>query len=194
MTRLCFILCGLASVAPGAGTVIDRIVAVVGKRAIKQSDVERDLRVTQFLNSAQPDVSDRARKEALDRLIEQQLIRAEIGAAANTGNLDNQAKALFAQLLKERFGGSQARLDAELHRRGLTESQLLDQLQWQLIVLRFIEQRFRPGVIVTDEDVRNGAPKTRETLEAEAIDRNFEQWLAEARKAATIQYKGGVQP
>ena len=35
-----------------------------------------------------------------------------------------------------------------------TEDQLRRYLQWQLTVLRFIDQRFRPGVLVTEEEVR----------------------------------------
>ncbi len=208
MTRLSFILCVVARLSPAAAT-LDRIVAVVGRRAIKQSDLERDIRVTQFLNNSAPDSGPQVQKEALERLIDQELIRSDMGTAANTGYLHKEAKALYDRLLLERFGGSKARFDAELSRRRLKESQLLDQLQWQLIVLRFIDQRFRPGVIVTEEEIRRyydghrqefqsagrnvgleeASPSIRENLEAEGINRNFEEWLREARKAAVVRYK-----
>ena len=94
-------------------------------------------------------------------------------------------------------------------RRELKESQLLQQLQWQLAVLRFIDNRFRPGVLISDEQVRQHydghqadlsrmsgdhsfealSPKIRETLEGEEVNRNFEEWLSQARKAAVIEYK-----
>jgi hypothetical protein len=101
-------------------------------------------------------------------------------------------------------------LEAELRRRGLSSAQVLDQLQWQLVVLRFIDERFRPGVTVTDDEMRayyeqNAAalkrqdpahntledltPKIREILEGERINRNFEDWLQQARKNVRIDYK-----
>ncbi len=103
-------------------------------------------------------------------------------------------------------------MTAELGRRGLSAAQLLDQLQWQLVVLRFIDQRFRPGVIVSDEEVRayyeqhaaelnrqypgnntpeDLMPRIREIVEGERINRNFEDWLQQARKTVRIEYKLG---
>jgi peptidyl-prolyl cis-trans isomerase SurA len=202
------VCCAIAPIVPGA-TTIDRIVAVVGKHAIKQSDIDRDLRVTQFLNQEAPDSSIATQKKSLERLIDQELIRVDMAAAGNTGHLDSEAKDLLAELVRDRFSGSSARLDAELARRGLKQPQLLEQLQWQLVVLRFIDERFRAGILVSDEDVRKYydehlqelskrpgehsidalAAKIRESLEGEEVNRNFEQWLAQARKDAVIEYK-----
>jgi len=83
------------------------------------------------------------------------------------------------------------------------EEQLRTQLQWQLDVLKFIDQRFRPGVLVTDDEVKSYydqhatelkqqfpqittyaglEPKVRASLEGERLNRNFDQWIADARK------------
>lgn len=118
-----------------------------------------------------------------------------------------------ARLRKDRFGGSQARLEAALARYGLAEKQLRDELLWQLTVLRFIDQRFRVGVIITDEDVRayygqhlaelrrqypaknsleDLAPKMRSLLEGERVNQNFDEWLKDARSRYQIQYKPGA--
>lgn len=199
--------CVLASIVQAA-TTIDRIVAVVGKHPIKQSDIERDLRVTQFLNQEPPDSTIASQKKSLQRLIDQELIRRDMAMAGNTGNMGDQARDLLANITRDRFHGSKATLDAELARRGLTEPQLLEQLQWQLVVLRFIDQRFRAGVMISDEDVKKYydgnsvqlssgpgehtiealSPKIREILEGEAVNRNFEEWLTEARKETVIEY------
>ena len=184
-----------------AATTFDRIVAVVGKRAIKLSDIERDLRVTQFLNSlpAQSDVA--TQKQALERLIDQDLIRSDMTSAGSTFHMSNEAQALLDQIVRERFGGLRPGFEKDLESRGLSEAELLQHLEWQLAVLRFIDQRFRPGVIISDEEIgayndQHGrgnlaeiGPKIRETLEAEAINRNFEQWLADTRKSTVVQYK-----
>ena len=58
--------------------VLDRIAVVVGKVAIKSSDIERDIRVTAFLNHEPLVFTPDARKKAADRLIDQQIIRQEI--------------------------------------------------------------------------------------------------------------------
>ena len=42
-----------------------------------------------------------------------------------------------------------------MKRYGLTEPKLREQLLWQLTVLQFIDERFRGGVVVTDDDVRD---------------------------------------
>src|SRR6185295_20129349 len=68
---------------------------------------------------------------------------------------DEQAAELERQVVRDRFGGSAARFREELKRYGLTDEDLKEQLLWQLTVLSFIDQRFRVGVLVTDEDVRS---------------------------------------
>lgn len=183
--------------------------AVVGKRAIKQSDLERDLRVTQFLNGDQINSTLPLQKKALERLIDQELIRSEMGIAANTNSSSKEAQALYDQVTRERFGGSKEKLTTELRRRGLKETELLQQLQWQLVVLRFIDERFRPGAITTEEEMRGYyeehrkeliqgpgdhsfeslEPQIRETVEANTVDRLFEDWLAQQRRMILIQYK-----
>jgi len=192
--------------------VIDQIAIVVGKHAVKTSDLLRDLRVTEFLNNEPPDMGLAARRASAQRLIDQELIRVDFAAAGNTGHMETEAWALFDQLMRDRFKGSEAQLLAELQRRSLTKEQLLAQLQWQLVVLRFIDERFRPGVLITDDDVRAyyeqhaadlkrqdstltsldaATPKIKELLEGEQINRDFEKWLDDARKAAPIDYKLG---
>jgi parvulin-like peptidyl-prolyl isomerase len=197
---------GIASSA----AVIDQIAAVVGKYAIKTSDVDRDLRVTQFLNGDAPDLSLPQRRKALQRLIDQELIRNDLAQAGNTSHLSGEATDILAQLRKDRFKGSQEALSAELRRRGLTPAQVSDQLQWQLVVLQYIDQRFRPGVLVSEDEMNayyaehkaelmrqypgnttteSMLPRIREVLEGERINRNFEEWLQEVRRTAHIEYK-----
>jgi len=189
----------------GAGTVIDQIAVVVGKHAIKTSDIQRDLRITQFLNNEPIDNSIMAKRAAAQRLIDQECIRADLASASNTNSMGSEANALLQQLVRDRFASSEAKLAAELQSRSLTKSQLLDQLQWQLVVLRFIDERFRPGVIVTDEQISDyyqkhsadlkgmdlaiATPKIREVLEGEQINQAFDDWLTQARKTARIDYK-----
>jgi len=199
----------LAAVSLAHAGVIDQIAAVVGKHAVKTSDIDRDLRVTQFLNGQPPDFSVAQQRAALQRLIDQELIRTDLAQAATSAPPDS-AKPLLDQIRTDRFKGSTALMNADFKQRGLTEDQLLDQLQWQVVVLRFIDERFRPGITVSDEELRayydqnavalkklNPAkntfedltPKIRETLEGERINTSFEDWIQQARKNTRIEYK-----
>jgi hypothetical protein len=192
-----------------ASVVIDRIAVVVEKRAIKLSEIDRDLRVTEFLNRDALDLGPQTRRKAAERLIDQVVIREAILTNGLPGPSEKDADGLLNDLRRDRFGGSDARLREDLLRYGLTEDQLLAQLLWQLQVLRFIDQRFRPGVQVTDREIQDyyaqhraelerqnpGAgfekltPKIRATLEGEQINGNFFEWLDRAHKRQRIEFK-----
>jgi peptidyl-prolyl cis-trans isomerase SurA len=200
----------LASVVPSsAAEIIDRIAVTVGKHAIKSSDIERDLRVTAFLNREPLNLNSNARRAAAERLIDQALISGEIADGGYTRPAESDSDALLNRIRRERSGGSDARLREALATYGITEDQIRQQLLWQLEVLRFIDQRFRSGVLVTDDDVRSYydqhradlarqnpkaqsledlEPKIRQSLEGERINQNFAQWLEEARRRSRIQY------
>jgi hypothetical protein len=203
---------GLASALQSA-TVVDRMAVIVDKHVIKSSDIYRDLGVTEFLNRQQPDFSAEARRRAADRLIEQSIIRNEIASGGYRWASSADADALLNQIQKDRFAGSSAQLQAALPRYGLTEDELRAQLLWQLTVLRFINQRFRNGVLVTDEDIRAYydqhladlkreypqdtsykalEPKIRASLEGERINQNFIQSMDQSRKRAHVRFLQGA--
>jgi peptidyl-prolyl cis-trans isomerase SurA len=199
----------LASALPGA-VVLDRIAVIAGKHVIKESDIERDLRLTEFLNGQPLDLRPAAKRQSAERLIDQDIIRQEIATGNYQRPSESEASELLDRLRRDRFGGSDSRLREALARYGLTEDDLREQLLWQLTVLRFIDQRFRVGVLVTDEEVHAYceqhlselrrqyptagncealAPKIKSSLEGERINQNFNEWLAQARKSERIEYK-----
>src|SRR5215469_6817936 len=101
--------------------VIDRMAVIVGKHVIKLSDINRDLRATEFLNHQPPDFSPDARRKAADRLIEQTIIRDEIANGGYQWAPEADADAMLSKLRQERFAGSDAQLRAALSGYGLTE-------------------------------------------------------------------------
>jgi hypothetical protein len=208
MGRLILLLM-VASIS-SAVVVLDRMAVIVGKHVIKTSDIDWDLRVTEFLNRKPLNFSPQAKRESAERLIDQEIIRQEIVTGDYRRPPDNDAAALESQLKRDRFSGSDLRMREELQRYGITEEQLRAQLLWQLTVLRFIDQRFRPSVIVTDEEVRayynqhlaelrrqytegnsfeTLEPKIHSQLEGQRINDAFNEWLEAARKRARIEYK-----
>jgi len=209
MPRLLTVLLYLASVLPGA-VVIDRVAVVVDKLAIKSSDIQRDLRLTQFMNREPVDLSAGEMRKAAERLIDQTLIRDEIARGGYRRPSDADADSMVKHLVRDRFAGSDSRLRELLSIYGLREDQLREQFLWQLTVLRFIDQRFRPGVQVADEDVRTyydrhfaefkreyprnnsfDALQTqiRASLEGERINQAFAAWIEDARKRVRIEYR-----
>jgi len=212
MTRRAAILLPLAAAIAGA-VVVDRIAVIVGKHAIKLSDIDRDLRVTEFLNRTPLSLSPGDRRKAAERLIDQSLIADEISIGGYARPTEQDAAAMLNRIRQDRYAGSESRFTQGLAVYGFTEDQLQRELFWQLEVLRFIDQRFRPGVLISDDDIRDYynqhraelarqypqaanynalAPKIREQLEGERINQNFTQWLARARQRNRIEYRQGA--
>jgi peptidyl-prolyl cis-trans isomerase SurA len=203
------LLLAAAAQAARSPVILDRIAVIVGNRIIKTSDIDRDIRLTAFLNREKADFSPQAKKQSAERLIDQDLIRQEIANGNYKRPPESEATNLEAQLVRDRFGGSNAEFTKALARYGLTPEQLSTELLWQLTVLQFIEQRFRAGVFVSDSDVQKyeqehqaelraqnpGASadtlqaKARELLDGEQVNKNFADWLEQARKRTKIEYK-----
>ncbi|MGA2114719.1 MAG: hypothetical protein ABSH56_08220 [Bryobacteraceae bacterium] len=67
----------LLSLAASAA-IIDRIAVSVGNRVVTTLDVDREIRVTAFLDGRKPDFGKDSKKATADRLVDQQLIRSEL--------------------------------------------------------------------------------------------------------------------
>src|SRR6185312_11080565 len=120
---------------------------------------------------------------------------------------------LLNNIRRDRFGGSEARLRQELTKYGVTQDQITEALRWQLTVLRFIEERFRPAVLITDDAAKGyydqhiealrkqnpkGSsfealePKIREQLASAEVDKQFDAWLTEKRKDDRVTFRQEV--
>jgi peptidyl-prolyl cis-trans isomerase SurA len=208
----CLLLAVLVFPVPGA-VVIDRIAVIAGKHVIKSSDIDRDLRITAFLNSEPLAINPASKRKAADRLVDQTIIRDEIASGGYQRATDGEAQAMLGQIRQTRYSGSEVRFRQALSQYGVNEGDLQMQLLWQLTVLRFIDERFRPGILLTDEEVRDYynlhlaelkreypkeqgyealAPRIRTSLEGERINQQFETWLDDARKRDRIEYRPGA--
>jgi hypothetical protein len=196
----------LASMASAA--IIDRIAIVIENSIIKDSDIERDLRVTEFLNGDPLDLSSAARKKAASRLIDQVFIRREIEIGGYASASLKQTDEQLAGLERRKYKSSAA-FEQALRRYGVSDIDLRTQLQWQLSILNFIDIRFKPAVMVTDEEIEKyyNEHKTalerrhpgrasldeereeiRNILAGEKENQVFFAWLDEQRKNANIEY------
>lgn len=204
--RLTFCLF-VASLAPAV--IIDRIAVVVGdNNIVKESDIKRDIRVTSFLNNEPLDLSVTSQRKAANRLIDQVFIHREIQLGDYPPATLQQADQQLDTLKKERFGSDAAFKNA-LHRYDLTELDLRTHFQWQLTVLRFIDVRFRPAVLITDDEIEKYyrehraalarqypgkslddlRDEIRNILTGEQVNQQFFAWLDQQRKDTKIQFR-----
>ncbi|MBV8897699.1 MAG: hypothetical protein JO051_14395 [Acidobacteriaceae bacterium] len=187
--------------------IIDRIAVVVGNSIIKDSDIDRDVRVTSFLDGKPLDLTGAQRKEAVTHLIDQMFIRQEIQVGGYPVATLEDADTQLSRLEKQRFK-TDAAFQAGLRRYGLTDLELRTQFRWQLTALKFIDARFKPAVLVTDDEIekyyRQHAAalqrqypgkslddlrdQIRDTLTADGVNQQFFAWLDEQRSNTKIRY------
>ena len=193
--------------AVASGVIIDRIAVTVGNWIVKDSDISRDVRATEFLNDQPLNVSEAARKEAANRLIDQLFIRHEIYLGDYPTATPEESDAEIARLRKGKFR-TEAAFEQALKRYGLSDAELRTQFTWHLTVLRFIDARFRPAVLVTDAEIEryyrehraalqrqypgrsldDTRDSIREILTGEGVNKLFFAWLDEQRKDAKVKY------
>jgi hypothetical protein len=201
-------LVGWLAVA-GQAEIVDRIAVSVGSRVITETDLEREIRITALLNNAKPDFSAANERQTAERMVDQTLVRTELEAsrypppsAADTEAALDEEKARY---------GSDAEYRRALAQHGVREDELKARLTWQLMLVRFIDVRFRPGIQISSEEIRKyfddhmlaGLTEAHpgqtpsfddqragieKTLTGKAADQQVEQWLKEARRRTHIEY------
>jgi hypothetical protein len=168
------LLSSLVAGSPRA-EIIDRIMVSVGNQVITDSEVRRELRMTAFLNGSELDLGAESRRKAVERLIDQKLIRKEMELGSYPQPEAREAEALLLQVRGQRFH-SDAEYTLALKKYGISESDLKSHLLWQLTLLRFVEFRFRgPGGTDGDADTET--------------DKQMELWLKQARARTRISYR-----
>ena len=193
--------------------IIDRIAVVVGDRVITESEIQREIRLTALLNGAALDFSPAALRSTAERLVEQRLIQDENEISLYPAPADDAVEDALKET-REGFG-SAAKYQAELKRAGVSDSELRAHLRRQLVTLRFLDLRFRPGIQVGDEEMagyfeRSLAPQLRknhpnrefspadfreqieQALIADRVDKAADEWLKDARSRTRIEFRPAV--
>jgi hypothetical protein len=132
---------------------IDRIVAVVNRQPIVESEWEQQERFESLAND-DPAGGFAHSREALDRVIDRRLILQQMQTAPN-GRSDANAMAAQVSALRTQLGlQDQAVWQQKLQWHGLLESDIADILAEQADVLRFIDARFKMSVHITPDEVK----------------------------------------
>lgn len=188
--------------------VLDKIAVIVDHTVITEMQLDEELRVTAFLNREPVKHDTASRQAAARRLIEQELVRQEASATQYASPSAARVERLYADTEKE-YGGAKPMTEV-LDKYGLNDAILKDHLRRQLMILGFVDLRFRPDVEVSEQDIteyydkkltdwrksHQGEPPTldesRAAIEKSLTDERSEYalslWLKEAQKEVNIVY------
>jgi hypothetical protein len=203
---------------PGPATqsvVLDRAVAVVNKTVILASDLNEEVRLS-VLDPSNHGAVQLTEPQALQHLIsraliEQQISQDDIPAIEPTpkeveARLDEIRR--VAPVCVRQKCASDAGWKAFLNAQGLTEQQVKAYLRNRMEVLRFIEQRFRQGIQISDQQIETYyrdtllpqytqgetapplsqvEPRIREILLEQQVNVLFDNWLANLRQEGDVE-------
>jgi hypothetical protein len=198
---------------PYYAEIIDRLVAVANNKIITLGDVEKEEKFYQ-LDSSQAGSLSRSteeknviRAEVVAKLIEKALMSEQIlefpGSQITPDEIETQLKALRQKSPHEEAWNQ---LLADLH---ISQNDLIEHLRWQILVLKYVENRFRQFTVVEPGEIdayyqkslipeleRKGIrpypeksdveQKIREILTEDKVNQAIEEWLASLKATANI--------
>jgi parvulin-like peptidyl-prolyl isomerase len=192
-----------------AGELLDRIVATVNANVILQSDWDDEIHFEAFMSGRRPeDVTVEQRKAALERLIDQDILRdpMRIGDLKPAGaeEIKKQIEDLKSEQIREHPGQSWA---TTLSQYQLTDKLIEVHVAAELEQFQLVDLRFRPSIQVSAADIEkyyreqiipklptsdplslnDAAPKIKEILIQEKINQLLNSWLQTLRSQAQIQ-------
>ena len=147
-----FLLMALTQAAFAQAT-IDRVVAVVNKKVITQSDWDEQERFEALVNGRSPE-SVEFSAASLDRLVDLQLMREQIEYVRLEPMTSQQIAAQVAAVRKQVAPTlDDAAWKALLARYSLTSEEFERRVIAQVEVMHFVDMRFRPSVHVESDQV-----------------------------------------
>ncbi len=203
----------LLAIAPlsFAGEVIDGVVATVNRKPVLRSQWDEAVRFEAFMHQKQlVDVSEQERVAALQRLIDRELLDAQMTDERALRPSDTDVKNDLVKL-REKFhaDGDDASWQSRMRSYGLTEDVIATHLKDEVQVMNFIDVQLRPNVRIQDADVQayyqakvvpdlketgarqipldEVAPKIRELLVQQHMDEMLDAWLHNLRQQSRIQ-------
>lgn len=193
-----------------AANVLDRIVATVNGHIILQSDWEDEINYEALANGRSLSTLTMAdRKAALDRLIDQELLREQIrNANLEHANAGDVGKRVWEIRERRADGRSEEAWRALLMRYSLTEAAVESRIQTALDLMRLVDARLRPTVNVDAKSIESYyhqellpqlrqsggqdvplievTPKIKELLTQVKMNQLLAQWLQSLRAESEI--------
>jgi len=199
----------LAPTVARGSEILDRMAATVNGHALLQSDVEEELRY-EFFAAKRPlsEATDEDQKAALDRLVDQELLREQMHSKDFQPVAADQVSKAF-ETFRSDYGEGSAWTEALMHY-DLTEAEIRNHIETELNQLRLIDLRLRPTIQIDADSVRNyyqqqflpklpagqhlslqeATPTIRELLIQQKINDSLESWLEALHSQAAIKRFG----
>ena len=204
-----------------AGDIIERVVATVNNRPILQSDWDEEVRYEAFVNQrALSTLTGADRKAALDRLIDQELLRQQIKEDEDEGVLKTSPPHMGKRLqaIRKKFAGAenQAVWQADLNRYGLREEDVVRHIGLQARLERLIDVRLRPTIHISHSSIESYyqqqllpelrkagvkdvplvevSPQIEELLTQRRMNELLASWLHDLRSQSHIKMGAGSEP
>ncbi len=210
-------LAALATLAV-AGQVVDRVVTNVNGHVVLQSDWEQEVAFEAFSDGRDPDSFTSAeRQAALDRLIDQELLREQVRPSQPAPAEQVAARVAEVRKLHPGCTANEA-WHAALERYGLTQRSLEKRLSDEIQLMKLVEDRLRPSIQIDQRAVEtyyheqllpdlkkagsNATPLTevfgriKDLLAEKKMNELLTGWLASLRSGshiATPESSGGEQ-
>lgn len=200
---------------PSQPMVLDSVVAVVNRHAILASDVDEEIRLS-VLDPGQTRQEQLTRQRALEQLISRALIQQQIRRE------DVEAVEPSADEVNARINEIRRELPACVHQNcaseegwktflgahDLTPERVDAYFRYRLEILRFIEQRFRPGIHIASQEIESYyrdtllpqysagevvppldtvSPRIEEILLQQKVNLLFDDWLTNLRKQGDVE-------
>ena len=136
-----------------AGPIVDRVISNVNGHVVLQSDWEEEIAFEALANGRAPDsFTAEERKAALDRLIDQELLREQVRPSQPAPA--DQVAARVAEVRKAQPEWSTEQgWHAALQRYGLTQHLLEKRLSEDIQLMRLVEDRLRPSIQIDQKAV-----------------------------------------
>jgi peptidyl-prolyl cis-trans isomerase SurA len=139
--------------AASAQQVVDRVVARIGDSIITQSQIAELGRFQQLVDGKEQSATQR-----LHELAEQWIVKRDATLNGFQAPSEQDVERSFADLEK-RFG-SAAVFDKRLHGAGLTDAEARQLLDREIFLSRYLDYKFRPEVLVDEQDIEEYYQKT----------------------------------
>jgi len=138
-----------------AGPIVDRVVRSVNGHVVLQSDWEQEIAFEALLDGRQPDSFTTAeRNAALDRLIDQELLREQVRPGQAAPSLEIAARVAEVRKLQPDCS-TEAGWHVTLQRYGLTQSALEARLSDEVQLMKLVEDRLRPSIQIDQKAVES---------------------------------------
>lgn len=165
--------------------VVDRTAVIVGKTVFTESEVEDEARLTAMESGKPLDLSATERKQAAQQLVDRHLLREEMTATGfKAPAVDPDA---LLRNFRQRHYSTAAQYRAALEHYGVGEDALKQRLIWEVTLLRFTDERFKPlGALADNQTANRSASPTQPA--GDPVGQQMDAWLQQQRADTRIVF------